>query len=345
MTDRLTITRPDDWHLHLRDGPVLQYTVPATARVMKRAIIMPNLQPPVMNAEQAHDYRQRIMSKVPQGLNFDPLMVLYLTDNTTPEMIKEAAEAGHIVAVKLYPAGATTNSASGVTDLGKLDELADALTEHDIKLLVHGEVTHSDVDIFDREKRFLDEILSPLVSRNPDLNMVVEHITTKDAAEFVKSQGDNVAATITVQHLAYNRNHMLVGGIKPHYYCLPILKRNIHQQALQDAVVSGSSKFFLGTDSAPHAKGAKESACGCAGCYTAYAAIELYAEIFDDLGALDKLEGFASHYGPDFYGLPRNSDEITLIKKDWQAPHELPFGDDVIVPLRAGETLRWKIDY
>jgi dihydroorotase len=345
MTDRLTITRPDDWHLHLRDGPVLQYTVPATARVMKRAIIMPNLQPPVMNAEQAHEYRQRIMSKVPQGLNFDPLMVLYLTDNTTPEMIKEAAEAGHIVAVKLYPAGATTNSASGVTDLGKLDELADALTEHDIKLLVHGEVTHSDVDIFDREKRFLDEILSPLVSRNPDLNMVVEHITTKDAAEFVKSQGNNVAATITVQHLAYNRNHMLVGGIKPHYYCLPILKRNIHQQALQDAVVSGSSKFFLGTDSAPHAKGAKESACGCAGCYTAYAAIELYAEIFDDLGALDKLEGFASHYGPDFYGLPRNSDEITLIKKDWQAPHELPFGDDVIVPLRAGETLRWKIDY
>ena len=345
MTDRLTITRPDDWHLHLRDGPVLQYTVPATARVMKRAIIMPNLQPPVMNAEQAHDYRQRIMSKVPQGLNFDPLMVLYLTDNTTPEMIKEAAEAGHIVAVKLYPAGATTNSASGVTDLGKLDELADALTEHDIKLLVHGEVTHSDVDIFDREKRFLDEILSPLVSRNPDLNMVVEHITTKDAAEFVKSQGDNVAATITVQHLAYNRNHMLVGGIKPHYYCLPILKRNIHQQALQDAAVSGSSKFFLGTDSAPHAKGAKESACGCAGCYTAYAAIELYAEIFDDLGALDKLEGFASHYGPDFYGLPRNSDEITLIKKDWQAPHELPFGDDVIVPLRAGETLRWKLDY
>jgi len=345
MTDRLTITRPDDWHLHLRDGPVLQYTVPATARVMKRAIIMPNLQPPVMNAEQAHDYRQRIMSKVPQGLNFDPLMVLYLTDYTTPEMIQEAAEAGHIVAVKLYPAGATTNSASGVTDLGKLDELADALTEHDIKLLVHGEVTHSNVDIFDREKRFLDEILSPLVSRNPDLNMVVEHITTKDAAEFVKSQGDNVAATITVQHLAYNRNHMLVGGIKPHYYCLPILKRNIHQQALQEAVVSGSSKFFLGTDSAPHAKGAKESACGCAGCYTAYAAIELYAEIFDDLGALDKLEGFASHFGPDFYGLPRNSDEITLIKKDWQAPHELPFGDDVIVPLRAGETLRWKLDY
>lgn len=345
MTDRLTITRPDDWHLHLRDGPVLQYTVPATARVMKRAIIMPNLQPPVMNAEQAHEYRERIMSKVPQGINFDPLMVLYLTDNTTPEMIREAKEAGHIVAVKLYPAGATTNSTSGVTDLGKLDELAAALTENNIKLLVHGEVTHSDVDIFDREKRFLDEILSPLVSRNPDLNMVVEHITTKDAADFVKSQGDNVGATITVQHLAYNRNHMLVGGIKPHYYCLPVLKRNTHQQALQDAVVSGNPKFFLGTDSAPHAKGAKESACGCAGCYTAYAAIELYAEIFDDLGALDKLEGFASHYGPDFYGLPRNTDEITLVKKEWQVPTEMPFGSDVIVPLRAGETLRWKLDY
>ncbi|WP_300433314.1 dihydroorotase [uncultured Thalassolituus sp.] len=345
MTDRITITRPDDWHLHVRDGAVLQHTVPATARVMKRAIIMPNLQPPVMNAEQALEYRDRILSRVPQGINFDPLMVLYLTDNTTPEMIREAKEAGHIVAVKLYPAGATTNSASGVTDLRKLDELAAALTENDIKLLVHGEVTHSDVDIFDREKRFLDEILSPLVSRNPDLSMVVEHITTKDAADFVNSQGPNVAATITVQHLAYNRNHMLVGGIRPHFYCLPILKRNIHQQALQDAVVSGSSKFFLGTDSAPHAKGAKESACGCAGCFTAYAAIELYAEIFEDLGALDKLEGFSSHFGPDFYGLPRNSDEITLVKQPWQAPTELPFGKDVIVPLRAGETLRWKLEY
>jgi len=345
MTDRITITRPDDWHLHVRDGAVLQHTVPATARVMKRAIIMPNLQPPVMNAGQALEYRDRILSRVPQGINFDPLMVLYLTDNTTPEMIREAKEAGHIVAVKLYPAGATTNSASGVTDLSKLDELAASLTENDIKLLVHGEVTHSDVDIFDREKRFLDEILSPLVSRNPDLSMVVEHITTKDAADFVNSQGPNVAATITVQHLAYNRNHMLVGGIRPHFYCLPILKRNIHQQALQDAVVSGSSKFFLGTDSAPHAKGAKESACGCAGCFTAYAAIELYAEIFEDLGALDKLEGFSSHFGPDFYGLPRNSDEITLVKQPWQAPTELPFGKDVIVPLRAGETLRWKLEY
>jgi dihydroorotase len=272
-------------------------------------------------------------------------MVLYLTDNTTPEMIAEAKAAGNIVAVKLYPAGATTNSASGVTDLGKLDDIAAALAENGMPLLVHGEVTQNHIDIFDREKEFLDTILAPLVSRHPTLKVVVEHITTKDAAEFVQSQGSNVAATITVQHLAYNRNHMLVGGIKPHFYCLPILKRNIHQQALQDVVASGNSKFFLGTDSAPHAKGAKENACGCAGCFTAYAAIELYAEIFEDLGALDKLEGFASHYGPDFYGLARNSDEITLIKQDWQAPVELPFGSDVIVPLRAGETLRWKLEY
>ncbi|MCD8522091.1 MAG: dihydroorotase [Saccharospirillaceae bacterium] len=345
MTDRLTITRPDDWHLHVRDGAVLQHTVPATARVMGRAIIMPNLQPPVMNAEQALAYRERILGRVPQGLNFDPLMVLYLTDNTTPEMIAEAKAAGNIVAVKLYPAGATTNSASGVTDLGKLDDIAAALAENDIRLLVHGEVTQNHIDIFDREKEFLDTILAPLVSRHPSLNVVVEHITTKDAAEFVQSQSANVAATITVQHLAYNRNHMLVGGIKPHFYCLPILKRNIHQQALQDVVASGNHKFFLGTDSAPHAKGAKENACGCAGCFTAYAAIELYAEIFEDLGALDKLEGFASHYGPDFYGLARNNDKITLIKQDWQAPVELPFGSDVIVPLRAGETLRWKLEY
>ena len=345
MTERITITRPDDWHLHLRDGALLQHTVPATARVMKRAIIMPNLQPPVMNAEQALEYRSRILSRVPQGINFDPLMVLYLTDHTTPDMIAAAKDAGHIVAVKLYPAGATTNSHSGVTDLGRLDHIAAALAEHGMPLLVHGEVTHNHVDIFDREKEFLDTILAPLVSRHPTLKVVVEHITTKDAADFVKSQGPNVGATITVQHLAYNRNHMLVGGIKPHFYCLPILKRNIHQQALQDVVASGNAKFFLGTDSAPHAKGAKENACGCAGCYTAYGAIELYAEIFEDLGALDKLEGFASFHGPDFYGLPRNSDEITLVKQDWQVPAEMPFGQDVIVPLRAGETLRWKLEY
>ena len=345
MTERITITRPDDWHLHLRDGAVLEHTVPPTAKVMKRAIIMPNLQPPVMNAEQALEYRQRILSRIPQGLNFDPLMVLYLTDNTTPEMIADAKEAGHIVAAKLYPAGATTNSASGVTDLGKLDDVCAALAENDMKLLVHGEVTHDHIDIFDREKEFLDNILEPLVSRHSSLKLVVEHITTADAAAFVNSQGDNVAATITVQHLHYNRNHMLVGGIKPHFYCLPVLKRNTHQQALQDVATSGSPKFFLGTDSAPHPKGAKESACGCAGCFTAYAAIELYAEIFDELGALDKLEGFASFFGPDFYGLPRNTDEITLAKQPWQVPTEMPFGKDVIVPLRAGETLQWKLEY
>lgn len=344
MTERLTITRPDDWHLHLRDGEALQYTVPATARVMHRAIIMPNLQPPVMNAEQALAYRQRILQQAPKNSQFDPLMVLYLTDNTTPEMIQEAAHAGHIHAVKLYPAGATTNSDSGVTDLGKLNEIAGALIDNDIRLLVHGEVTDNHVDIFDREKVFLDEVLAPVTSKNPDLKLVVEHITTQQAKEFVEAHGDNVAATITVQHLSYNRNHMLVGGIKPHFYCLPILKRNIHQQALQDAVVSGSHKFFLGTDSAPHAKGAKESSCGCAGCFTAFAAIELYAEIFEDLGALDKLEGFASHHGADFYGLARNTDTITLVKSEWQVPEEFPFGSDVIVPLRAGETVRWALE-
>jgi dihydroorotase len=344
MTDRLTITRPDDWHLHLRDGEVLQHVVPATARQMHRAIVMPNLRPPVTDAEQALAYRERILAAVPQGCDFDPLMTLYLTDNTTPEMIAAAKATGMVAAVKLYPAGATTNSDSGVTDLGKLDAICEALAEAGMPLLVHGEVTHNHVDIFDREKQFLDEILTPLAGRHPGMKLVVEHITTKDAAEFVNAHGDNVGATITVQHLAYNRNHMLVGGIRPHLFCLPILKRNVHQQALQDAVVSGSSKFFLGTDSAPHAKGAKESACGCAGCYSAYAAIELYAEIFEDLGVLDKLEGFASHYGADFYGLPRNTDTITLVKQDWQVPAEMPFGSDIIVPLRAGETLRWKLE-
>lgn len=344
MTERLTLTRPDDWHLHLRDGAVLEHVVPATARQMGRAIVMPNLKPPVVNAEQALAYRQRILAQVPSGRTFEPLMTLYLTDNTTPEMIAEASATGKIAAVKLYPAGATTNSDSGVTDLGKLDAVCGALAEAGMPLLVHGEVTHQEVDIFDREKRFLDEILTPLAARHTDMKLVVEHITTADAARFVNAHGDNVAATITVQHLAYNRNHMLVGGIRPHLFCLPILKRNIHQQALQDAVVRGSNKFFLGTDSAPHAKGAKESACGCAGCYSAYAAIELYAEIFEDLGVLDKLEAFAGHYGPDFYGRERNSDSITLVKSPWEVPAEMPFGDDIIVPLRAGETLRWKLE-
>ncbi|NVK00246.1 MAG: dihydroorotase [Oceanospirillaceae bacterium] len=345
MSETLTITRPDDWHLHLRDGEVLQHVVPATANQMGRAIVMPNLRPPVTNAEQALAYRERILAHRPAGSNFEPLMTLYLTDNTTPEVIAEAAATGVVKAVKLYPAGATTNSDSGVTDLGKLDAVCDALDEAGMPLLIHGEVTHSHVDIFDREKQFLDEILTPLAAKHSNMKIVVEHITTKDAAEFVASQGDNVGATITVQHLAYNRNHMLVGGIRPHLFCLPILKRNVHQQALQDAVVSGSSKFFLGTDSAPHAKGAKENACGCAGCYSAYAAIELYAEIFEDLGVLQNLEGFASHHGADFYGLPRNSDKVTLVKEAWEVPSEMPFGSDIIIPIRAGETLRWKLQH
>lgn len=345
MSETLTITRPDDWHLHLRDGEVLQHVVPATANQMGRAIVMPNLRPPVTNAEQALAYRERILAHRPAGSNFEPLMTLYLTDNTTPEVIAEAAATGVVKAVKLYPAGATTNSDSGVTDLGKLNAVCDALDEAGMPLLIHGEVTHSHVDIFDREKQFLDEILTPLAAKHSNMKIVVEHITTKDAAEFVASQGDNVGATITVQHLAYNRNHMLVGGIRPHLFCLPILKRNVHQQALQDAVVSGSSKFFLGTDSAPHAKGAKENACGCAGCYSAYAAIELYAEIFEDLGVLQNLEGFASHHGADFYGLPRNSDKVTLVKEAWEVPSEMPFGSDIIIPIRAGETLRWKLQH
>jgi len=343
MTDQLTIVRPDDWHLHLRDGDALKYTVPATARVMARAIIMPNLKPPVMDGKQALEYRERILAEASDYPNFNPLMVLYLTDNTTPELIREAAATGHVVAAKLYPAGATTNSDSGVTDLSKLEDIAHALADNNMPLLVHGEVTDNHVDIFDREKAFLDEVLAPLVSKVPNLRLVVEHITTKDSADFVESQGDNVGATITVQHLAYNRNHMLVGGMRPHLFCLPVLKRNIHQQALQDVVVKGHKRFFLGTDSAPHAKSAKENACGCAGCFTAYGAIELYAEIFEDLGVLDKLEAFSSFNGPDFYNMPRNRDTITLVKEDWTVPNEMDFAGDVIVPLRAGETLRWKL--
>ncbi len=341
--NELTIVKPDDWHLHLRDGDLLQYTVPPTANAMGRAIIMPNLTPPVMNAQQALSYLDRIKAHIPAGSNFKPLMVLYLTDQTTPEIIAEAARSGNVVAAKLYPAGATTNSDSGVTDMSRLKDIAEALAANGMPLLVHGEVTDSHVDIFDREKAFLDNVLANLVKDVPNLRMVVEHITTKDSADFVKSQGDNVGATITVQHLAYNRNHMLVGGIKPHFYCLPILKRNTHQQALQDVVSSGHNSFFLGTDSAPHAKSKKENACGCAGCFSSYAAIELYADIFDDLGALDKLEGFASLNGPDFYQLERNKDKITLIKEPWTAPSEMEFSGDVIVPLRAGETINWKV--
>jgi len=343
MAQQITITRPDDWHLHLRDGAVLKDTVPATAKIMGRAIIMPNLVPPVMDAQQALEYRARILAQSHAYPTSNPLMVIYLTDNTTPEIIRDAAQSGHVVAAKLYPAGATTNSDSGVTDLTKLADIAAVMAEYDMPLLVHGEVTSSDVDVFDREKRFLDDVLDNLVAKVPNLRLVVEHITTKDAAQFVLAHGDNIGATITPQHLAYNRNHMLVGGIKPHYYCLPILKRNTHQQALRDVVSQGDTSFFLGTDSAPHAKSAKENACGCAGCFTAYAAIELYAEIFDELGALNYLESFASFNGPDFYKMARNTDTITLQKTDWVAPQTMQLGDDVIVPLRAGETLKWQL--
>jgi dihydroorotase len=343
MSDRLTLLRPDDWHIHLRDGAVLTHTVADVARTFGRAIIMPNLVPPVRNAEEADAYRQRILSARPVGSAFEPLMVLYLTDKTSPDDIRQAKASGFVHAAKLYPAGATTNSDSGVTNIDGIFPVLEVMAEVGMLLLVHGEVTRTEVDVFDREKAFIDEHLSRVVERFPTLKVVFEHITTRDAVEFVKAAPANVGATITVHHLLYNRNHMLAGGIRPHFYCLPILKRNVHQEALLDAATSGNPKFFLGTDSAPHAQHAKEAACGCAGCYTAYAAIELYAEAFEQRGALDKLEAFASHHGPDFYGLPRNQDSITLIREDWTAPASLPLGAQQVVPLRAGETLRWRV--
>ncbi len=343
MTDRLTILRPDDWHIHLRDGEALNHTVADAARTFSRAIIMPNLVPPVRDGQQADAYKSRILAARPQGSSFDPLMVLYLTDQTSPEVIRQAYTQGQAIAAKLYPAGATTNSDSGVTALEKIYPALEAMADVGMPLLVHGEVTHADVDIFDREKAFIDQQLVALTERFTTLKVVFEHITTADAVEFVQSASDRVGATITAHHLLYNRNHMLVGGIRPHFYCLPILKRQRHQQALGDAVVSGSSKFFLGTDSAPHARHAKEAACGCAGCYSAHAAIELYADAFDELGALSKLEGFASWHGPDFYGLPRNTDSITLVRDPWVVPATLQLGDQELVPLRAGESIQWRV--
>jgi len=343
MIDRLTLLRPDDWHIHLRDGAVLKNTVADAARYFGRAIIMPNLVPPVRNTAQADQYRQRILAARPAQSVFEPLMVLYLTDQTSADDIKDAKASGFVHAAKLYPAGATTNSDSGVTHLEAIYPALEAMSEVGMPLLVHGEVTRSDVDIFDREKRFIDEQLVGLVNRFPALKVVLEHITTADAAQFVTAASDKVAATITAHHLLYNRNHMLAGGIRPHFYCLPILKRNTHQEALLDAASSGSPKFFLGTDSAPHAQHAKETACGCAGCYTAYAAIELYAEAFEQRNALDKLEAFASHFGADFYGLARNQDTITLVREPWAVPASLDFADQQLVPLRAGETLHWRV--
>lgn len=340
--DSLTITRPDDWHVHLRDGVQLKDTVRDISRYMGRAIIMPNLVPPATCTDTALAYRARILAAQPQG-NFQPLMVLYLTDKTTPEEIKKAKASGHIVAAKLYPAGATTNSDSGVTDIEKVFPALAAMQEVGMLLLIHGEVTDSSIDIFDREKVFIDTKLAKIVDSFPTLKIVLEHITTKDAVEFVQKAPDNVAATITAHHLLYNRNHMLAGGIRPHYYCLPILKRNIHQQALIEAATSGNKKFFLGTDSAPHAKDKKEAACGCAGAYTAHAALELYAEAFEEAGALNKLEGFASHFGPDFYDLPRNTDTVTLKRESWTTPQSFPLGDDQVVPIKAGAQVDWKV--
>ncbi|WP_435234281.1 dihydroorotase [Psychromonas sp. PT13] len=339
---QLTITRPDDWHIHLRDGDVLNDTVRDISRYMGRAIIMPNLVPPVIDTELALAYQQRILDAKP-NTNFTPLMTLYLTDNTSAEEIKKAKASGQVYAAKLYPAGATTNSDSGVTSVDKIADAIQAMQEVGMPLLIHGEVTHHDIDIFDREEVFLKTVLAPIVDKYPNLKIVMEHITTANAVEFVTNANENVAATITAHHLMFNRNHMLVGGIKPHFYCLPILKRNIHQQALIDAATSGSPKFFLGTDSAPHAIGQKESACGCAGSYTAHAALELYAEVFEQAGTLDKLEAFTSFNGPDFYGLPRNKDTVTLIKKDWTVPESLQFGQSKVVPIKAGEQMAWQV--
>lgn len=342
MTE-LTITKPDDWHLHFRDGDILTETVAATARCFQRGIVMPNLVPPITNAAMALDYKQRILQARPEGSDFEPLMTLYLTNHTTEEDIREAKSQG-ILAAKLYPAGATTNSDAAVKEVERLFPVFEVMAKHGMLLLIHGEVTDGDIDIFDREHMFIERHLRKIVDAFPELKVVLEHITTKDAVDFVKQASTNVAATITPQHLMMNRNDLLVGGIRPHNYCLPILKRNSHQQALREAVASGSSKFFLGTDSAPHAKHKKETACGCAGCYSAWSAIELYAQVFDELGCIENLEGFASHYGPDFYGLPRNSSTITLVKDAWQIPEQIDLPDgQPIVPFYAGETVNWAL--
>ena len=341
---QLTITRPDDWHLHLRDGALMQAVLPDTARQFARAIVMPNLKPPVTTTEQAEAYRSRIISAIPEGMAFEPLMTLYLTDNTTADEICRANESGFVHAVKLYPAGATTNSDAGVTDIRRTYPALEAMQQCGMPLLVHGEVTDPAVDVFDREAAFIERVMTPLLGDMPELRVVFEHITTKDAVEFVMSAPDNIAATITAHHLLYNRNAMFAGGIRPHYYCLPVLKRELHREALGKAAISGSKKFFLGTDSAPHAQHTKETACGCAGIYTAHAAIELYAQAFEELGALDKLEGFASLYGADFYRLPRNVEKITLRKENWRVPDSVDFGEHRLVPLKAGETMTWRME-
>jgi dihydroorotase len=338
----LTITRPDDWHLHVRDGEALHTVVPHTAAQFGRAIIMPNLKPPVTTAAQALAYKERILAAVPAGVDFEPLMTLYLTDNLAPDEIARAKAAG-VVAAKLYPAGATTNSDAGVTDLRKIYPVLEAMQREGMLLLVHGEVTSSDIDLFDREAVFIEQQLIPLRRDFPGLKIVMEHITTKEAAQYVAQADGMLAATITVHHLLYNRNAIFTGGIRPHYYCLPVLKRETHRLALVQAATSGSPKFFLGTDSAPHAAHLKEHATGCAGCYTAHAAMEMYAEAFDNAGALDKLEGFASFFGADFYGLPRNRGTLTLQRESWTPPESFAFGQAQLKPLRAGEALPWRM--
>ena len=340
---KLTLTRPDDWHLHLRDGEALKAVLPHTARQFARAVVMPNLKPPVRTLSDAAAYRDRIMAAIPAGSQFEPLMTLYLTDNTSPEDILAAEASGFVKAVKYYPVGATTNSELGVTDIRNCDSVFEAMQQVGLPLLLHGEVTDSTVDIFDREKVFIEQQLIPLKQRFYDLRVVMEHITTSDAVEFVRAT-DNIAATITPQHLLFNRNMIFKGGIQPHFYCLPILKREEHRSVLVEAATSGSPKFFLGTDSAPHTRDSKESSCGCAGCFSALHAMELYAEVFESANALDKLEAFASFYGPDFYQLPRNTEQITLAKKTWRIPDEVPFLESGLVPLRAGQEMTWQME-
>ena len=342
LQNTLTLTRPDDWHVHLRDGDALPHVLAHTAAQFARAVVMPNLKPPVTTTALALAYRQRILQALPAGAVFEPLMTLYLTDNTPASEI-EAAHAAGVVAVKLYPAGATTNSDSGVTAIAHTYKALEAMQRVGMPLLVHGEVTDTAIDLFDREAVFIDQHLIPLRRDFPELKIVFEHITTREAAQYVAQAGRFTAATVTAHHLLYNRNALFMGGVRPHYYCLPVLKREVHRQALVDAVISGSDRFFLGTDSAPHATHLKEHASGCAGCYTALTALELYAEAFDSAGALDKLEGFASLHGPDFYGLPRNTTQVTLQRQTWTLPESLPFGETTLKPLRAGETVGWRL--
>ncbi len=341
--DTLTLTRPDDWHLHLRDGDAMRAVLPHSTRQFARAIIMPNLRPPVTTTEQALAYRARILDAIPAGSTFQPLMTLYLTDNTSPAEIVRTKDSNHVVACKLYPAGATTNSDSGVTDVRNIYSVLEMMQAHGLPLLVHGEVTDPEVDVFDREAVFIERVLMPTIRDFPALKVVLEHITTQDAVEYVRAAPATIAATITAHHLLYNRNAIFQGGIRPHYYCLPILKREHHRQALIRAATSGDPKYFLGTDSAPHPRQGKETACGCAGCYTAHAALELYTEAFESAGALDKLEAFASFHGPDFYGLPRNTKTLTLLRQPTSVPDRFPFGTDTLIPLRAGETVRWRL--